>query len=153
MLQPLTCEQLRYGLERILLDVQMFNPHASSNRSAPRATVYQRHEKEKRRHYEECVRNVEQVSFIPVVILASGGMGKAASELYARIAALLAAKKPEQYCHVIDYVRCKLSFLLFMSCTMCLRGCRKLFGHPVVLEAGALSAALAVSVAQVNGYQ
>ena len=134
--------------EPTLLDVRLFNPYARSNPSAPRATVYRRHEKAKRRHYEERVRNVEQVSFVPVVISASGGMGKAASPLYARVAALVAAKKSEQYCHVMAYVRCKLSFSLLKSCIMCLRGCRQLFGHPVILGAGA-SSSLAVSEAQV----
>ena len=45
-------------------------------------------------------------------------------------AALLAAKKSKQYCHVMAYVRCRLSFSLLRSCIMCLRGCRKLFGRP-----------------------
>ena len=49
------------------------------------------------RHYEERVRNVEQASSVPVVMSASGGLGKAASALYAKVAALLAAKKSEQY--------------------------------------------------------
>eukprot|EP00117_Sycon_ciliatum_P014358 scpid90298/ scgid0023/ len=72
-LQPLTGERLRYrtaitedqarldigvsGLwgsrfERTLIDVRVFNPHAASNRTAPLATVYHRHEQEKRRKYE-----------------------------------------------------------------------------------------------------
>ena len=38
---------------------------------------------------------MEQVSFVPVVMSASAGMGKAASPLYARVAALLATKKSE----------------------------------------------------------
>ena len=65
------------------------------------------------------------------------------------VAALLAAKKSEQYCHVMAYVRCKLSFSLLSSCSMCVRGSRKLFGRPVVLKAGASSAALAVLGGQV----
>ena len=85
-----------------------------------------------------------------MAMAASEGMGKATSALYARVVALLAAKKSEQYCHVVAYIRCKLSFSLLRSCIMCLRGCRKLFGRPVVLEAGASSAALDVSEVQVR---
>ena len=68
------------------------------------------------RHYEERVRNVEQASFVSVVMSASGGMGKAASALYGRVAALLAAKKFEQYRHIMAYVQCKLSFSLLVLC-------------------------------------
>eukprot|EP00117_Sycon_ciliatum_P023019 scpid36326/ scgid19687/ len=81
--------------ERTLIDVRVFNPYARSNQSAPRTTVYHRHEREKRRHYEERVRQVEHATFVPAVMSASGGMGKAATALYKRVASLLAAKRGE----------------------------------------------------------
>ena len=88
--------------ERTLLDIRVFNPHARSNRSAPHTTVYRRHEKEKRRCYEERVREVEHATFMPVVLSASGGMGRAATSLYRRIALLRAERRKEQYSHVIS---------------------------------------------------
>ena len=142
LLQPLTEERMRYrsaiveeharldvavsGLwgcrfERTVLDMRVFNPHAHLNRSATHTTVYRRHEKEKRRCYEERVREVEHATFMPVVLSASGGMGRAATSLYRRIALLRAERRKEQYYHVISYVRCRLSFALLRSCIMCLR--------------------------------
>ena len=147
MLQPLTGESLRYkwaitedharldvaasGLwgsrfERTFIDVRVFNPHARSYRPAPRTTVYQRHEQEKRRKYEERVQEVERTTFVPAVISACGGMGKAASALFKGIAALIAEKKGESYQSVMAFNRCKLSFSLLRSCIMCFRGSRRL---------------------------
>ena len=101
-----------------LIDIRVFNPHSRSNRSAPHTIVYQRHEKEKRRHYEERVGQVEQASFVPVVMSASGGMGPASTALYKRIAHLLAENRGEHYSHVMAFVRCRISFSLLKSCIM-----------------------------------
>ena len=119
-----------------------------SNRSAPHTIVYQRHEKEKRRHYEERVRQVEQASFVPAVMSASGGMGPASTALYKRIAHLLAEKRGEHYSHVMAFVRSRISFSLLKSCIMCIRGCRRLnFGLKFAPSCGA-HAALAVAEAR-----
>ena len=121
--------------------------HARSNRSAPHTTVYRRHEKEKRRCYEERVREVEHATFMPVVLSASGGMVRAATSLYRRIALLRAERRKEQYSHVISYIRCRLSFALLRSCIMCLRGSRGLFRERSVRHPE--SAELVVAEAQV----
>ena len=163
-LQPLTGEQLQYrtanvedharldvaasGLwgsrfERTLIDVRVFNPYAPSNQSAPRTTVYHGHEREKRRHYEERVRQVEHATFVPAVMSASGGMGKAATTLYKRVATLLAAKRGEQCSHVMAFIRCRITFSLLRSCIICLRGCRRLSSQSA-LAVGDTPAALAV---------
>ena len=41
--------------EMAFVDVRVFNPCAQSNRRSPLASVYRRHEQEKKRHYEERV--------------------------------------------------------------------------------------------------
>eukprot|EP00117_Sycon_ciliatum_P004071 scpid84002/ scgid8592/ len=87
-LQPLGGEQLRYShihrwsppgrsgvgvlgsrFERTFLDVWVFKPHARSNQASSLASTYSKHEQEKRRAYEERVREVEQASFLPLVLL------------------------------------------------------------------------------------
>ena len=83
--------------ERTLIDVRVFNPYAPSNRASPLDTVYQRHEREKKRKYEERVRHVEHASFVPAVLSASGGFGRSAIALYKRIASLMADKHKEAY--------------------------------------------------------
>ena len=49
--------------ERAFFDVRVFNPYAPSNKTLPTATCYRRHEREKRRKYEERIREVEHASF------------------------------------------------------------------------------------------
>ena len=46
-------------------DVKVFNPTASSYRATPVASLYRRFEKEKRRKYEQRIREVEMGSFTP----------------------------------------------------------------------------------------
>ena len=77
-----------YGgrFERSFLDVRVFNPYARSNSSSSIASVYRKHEQEKRRLYEARVREVEHASFIPVVYATSGGAGRSANALVKRIA-------------------------------------------------------------------
>ena len=79
-LQPLTGERLQYRtaitddqarldvvssgvwggrFERVFLDVRVFNPFAQSNRTSSLTSTYQRHEKEKRRHYGQRVRDIQ----------------------------------------------------------------------------------------------
>ena len=145
-LQPLTGEQLRYRsantddqarldvaasgiwggrFERTFVDVRVFNPHASSNRSNSIAACYVKHEREKKRAYEQRVRNIEHASFVPAVLSTTGGMSRRATAFYKRIASLLAAEKTaELYSNVMANLRCRLSFALLRASVMCLRGAR-----------------------------
>ena len=91
---------------------------------------------------------MEHATFVPAVMSASGGMGKAATALYKRVASLLAAKRGEQYSHVMAFIRCRIAFSLLRSCIMCLRGCRRLSSQSA-LAVGDTSAALAVVEARV----
>ena len=62
--------------ERTFFDVQVFNAHAPSNRHSH---CYRKHELEKKRHYEQRVREV--ASFTPHVLSATGGMANEATVL------------------------------------------------------------------------
>eukprot|EP00117_Sycon_ciliatum_P033528 scpid19357/ scgid25783/ len=110
--------------ERSYFDVRVFNPHAPTNAKFALPAVYKRHEQEKRRRYEERITNVEHASFSPVVLSCTGGYGKAATALYARLASMLADKKQEPYSATISYIRCKLSFALIRAAVASLRGHR-----------------------------
>ena len=109
--------------ERTLIDARVINRHALSNRAAPLSIVYRNHEKEKKRHYGERVRNVQQASFVPAVMSASRGFSRAAA-LYKRISILHSEKQSEPYSHAMAFIRCRISFALLHSCTACLRGSR-----------------------------
>ena len=112
ILQPLTGEQLslttsnraegvrldvaangfwggRY--ERTLFDIKVFNPYALSYRHTPLPTLYRQQENIKKCAYER-VLEVKHALFIPLVMLLTGGLSKAANNMYKRLASLLREK-------------------------------------------------------------
>ena len=72
--------------------MRIFNPFALSYRSNTPAQCYCRNELEKRRSYDERVREVEHGSFSPLVFSTTGGMGTAATVVYKRLASLISEK-------------------------------------------------------------
>ena len=117
---------------RSFFDVRVFNAFAESNLSSCPAATFRRHEGEKRRAYKERIREVERGSFTPVVFSSSGGMGKAATVTYRRLASLLSNKWNSSYSVIMGWLRCSLSFFLLRSLLMCLHGFRSNFGSPGV---------------------
>ena len=76
-------EELRF--ERALFDVRIFNPHTPSNHNALVATTYRWHKREKRLQYEERFQEVERSSFVPFVLLCTGGAGPCATVVMKRL--------------------------------------------------------------------
>ena len=68
--------------QRSFFDIRVFNPLASSNRASSANSVYQKHEREKRRGYEQRVREIENGCFSPLVFNTLGGMGPTAQVVY-----------------------------------------------------------------------
>ena len=99
------------------------NPLASSN-NQPLSTCYRKQELEKRRHYDQRVREVEHGSFTPLVFNTLGGIGPTASVVFKRISSMIADKTDQPYHSVIRLIRCKLTFSLLRSTITCLRGSR-----------------------------
>ena len=108
-------------------DVRVFNPHAPCYRNSSLAQCYRKNELEKKRAYEERVREVEHGSFSPLVFSAAGGMGSIASIVYKRLASLLAEKRGNSYSSTLHWLRCRLNFSLLRSAIMCIRGSRSTF--------------------------
>ena len=104
--------------EKAFLDVRVFNPSAQSNRHGSLASVYRRHELEKKRQYEQRVRDVEQATFTPLVMSTTGGMGKAATTFYKRLASMLSEKRDVSYGKTINWIRCHLRFALVRASIM-----------------------------------
>ena len=132
-LHPLTGEQLTYTTanvedgarldiaanmfwggryERNFIDVRIFNPHTPSNRNSDLATCYRKHERSKKRAYEQRVREVEHTSFTPLVLSASGGMAWEATNFYKNLASKLAMKWNQSYSTTISWLHCRLTFSL-----------------------------------------
>lgn len=152
MLQPITGEHLQRStiseanarldvavsgftgdrFERTFYDVRVFNPLVRSNHATSIESVYSKHEQEKRRRYEERVREVENSNFSPFVMSCTGGYGQAAALTIKRLASLLAEKRQTPYSTMIAWLRTQFCFSMLRSCIMSLRGARKLREHTTI---------------------
>ena len=147
-LQPVTGEQFDYrtanredgarldivaqsfwGRDRqsAFFDVRVFNPYAPCYRSSSLAQCYRKNELEKKRAYEQRIREIEHGSFSPLVFSAAGGMGTIATVVYKRLASLLAEKQGRSYSSTLHWLRCRLNFSLLRSAITCIRGSRSIF--------------------------
>ena len=54
-------------MEKAFFDVRIFHPNAASNQSKPLPQLYQAHENEKKRMYNQRIIEVEHASFTPLV--------------------------------------------------------------------------------------
>ena len=116
--------------EKTYFDVRVFNPYAPSNKKQTPATCYRKHKREKKRVYDQRVREVEHSSFTPLIFSATGGMGREATCFYKRLASMLANKWDQPY-STLWWLRCRLTFSLIRSAIQALRGARSSQGHAV----------------------
>ena len=127
VLSPQGCFFLRFGFtlwlgtyhdphtlcrERAMMDVRVFNPFAPSNSNSTLDSCFTKHEREKTRAYGRRVREVEHATFVPLVMSATGGLAKHATNFYKRLASLLADKWTQPYSSTLYWLRCSLSFSL-----------------------------------------
>ena len=151
-LQPLSGEQLRRSanatqearleisargfwddrFSRSLFDVRVFHPNAPSAIQAPLASQYAKHERSKRREYEQWVRDVEGASFVPLVFSSTGGMGPACATTFKRLADLLSEKLDCPYAAMLNWLRCRVLFALLHSAVTSLRGSRRRLHLPQI---------------------
>ena len=90
--------------ERAFFDVRVFNPCAQSNRQTSLLSTYRRHEQEKKRQYDQRIREVEHSTFTPLVLSTTGGMGRAATSFYKRLVAMLSEKRDVPYSKMIGWI-------------------------------------------------
>jgi len=79
------------------LDIRVFNPLTPSYWNQALATCYRKNKQEKRRAYEQRVREVEHGCFTPLVFSASGGMRASAKVFYKKLASMIALKYDTAY--------------------------------------------------------
>ena len=71
--------------QRVFIVVKVFNPNASSYRDSSLSLLYRRLEKEKRRKYEQRIRDVEMGCFTPLVFSTFGGMSTICNIFFKRL--------------------------------------------------------------------
>ena len=114
------------------LDVRVFNPYAPSNRNTTIEKCFRKHKLEKKRAYSQRVREIKHASFTPLVLSASGGLTKEATNFYKRLASLLADKWDQPYSQTRNWLRCRISFALLHSAIQCIRGACSSCDHAIL---------------------
>ena len=104
--------------------VRVFNPFVQSNLNTPLGQCYRKQEMEKKRTYEERIREVEHGSFSPLVFTTAGGIETMATVVYKRLASYIAEKHDKPYGKTVHWIRCQLNFSLLRSAIICMRSSR-----------------------------
>jgi hypothetical protein len=93
--------------QRTFFDIRVFNPLVPSYQNTPLAQCYRRNEQEKKRAYDQRVREIEHGSFSPLVFSATGGMGTVATVVYISVGGNDCRKACEvlQYNYAVDQVQ------------------------------------------------
>ena len=113
-----------------------FPPRGGTTRKSQHnpSQCFRKHEREKIRAYGQRVREVEHATFVPIVMSATGGLSKQATNFYKRLASLLADKQDQPYSTTLHWLRCSLSFSLFRSAIQCIRGARSSRDHAMKMS-------------------
>ena len=105
-------------------DVRVTNTNADSQKHLSTKKILDKHEKEKKRHYNHRVMNIEHGTFTPLVFSVNGSIGAEYLKFHKHLADMISLKNGERYERILSITRCKLSFLILKSSLMCIRGSR-----------------------------
>ena len=100
--------------QRAFFDVRVFNPFVRSYSHLPLSRCYRTHEQEKRRAYDERIREVERACFSPLVFAASGGMGPVATINCVSETCFFAGQQMEHQLQPLPVLD-KMSFVFFIA--------------------------------------
>ena len=106
-----------------VMDCRITDTDAKSYGNVSSAKILARHEREKKKKYEEACKERRR-TFVPLVYSVDGMPGKAARSTERRIASLLAAKWDRQYSEMCCFVRRRIALSIARSTTLLLRGDR-----------------------------
>ena len=115
-------------------DVRVFNPNAKRYINHELTKSYEMNEKEKKKCYNERILQVEHGSFTPLVMSATGGMGRECKKFYSRLSEIVAEKRGQRYSTVAPWIRRKICFSLVNSIGLCLRGSRTVFNNQAIVS-------------------
>ena len=110
--------------QNAFFDVRVTNADSASQINSSIPSILRKHEEAKKREYNERVMQIEQGTFTPLVFTTTGSMGPECILFHKSLAEKLATKSGERYSDVMNFIRCKLSFMCVRSSLLCLRGSR-----------------------------
>ncbi len=118
----------RHG-QNAYFDVRVTNPLCATAMKNSVAKTLDYHEREKKRKYNARIMTQEHGTFTPLIFTALGTTGKECDKFLKTLSEKIAIKDNERYEHVINWIRCKISFLCIKSCILCVRGSRSLINN------------------------
>ena len=86
-----------HNRQKTYFDVRVFNPFCATLSKVPLPQCYRRAELEKKRAYEQRIREIEFGSFSRLVFPTTGGLGSTATVVFKRLASLIADKQEQPY--------------------------------------------------------
>ena len=105
-------------------DIRITNTNSKSQVQTTTQKCLEKHEREKKRHYNNRIMNIEHGTFTPLVFSVTGVMGKECSMFHKHMAEKIASKNEEKYSDVMNVIKCRLSFLILRASLLCIRGSR-----------------------------
>ena len=91
-------------------DIRVTQVNALSHKDLSTESIFRKQENEKKRQYNQRIKDVEHGTFTPLVLGTNGGMGKEGQMFLKQLADKLANKQSEDYSTVIAWIRTRLSF-------------------------------------------
>ena len=111
--------------QNAFFDFRVFYPFASSHNTKSPAQLFKKIASDKKREYEQRMIEVDNASFIPMIMSSSGMMGPEMTIVLKHLARKLATQSGEQYSHVVGVLRCRFAFSMMRMALICLRGSRR----------------------------
>ena len=137
-----------HNRQKTYFDVRVFNPFCATLSKVPLPQYYRRAELEKKRAYEQRIREIEFGSLSPIVFSSTGRLGSTATVIFKKLASLIADKQEQPYSKKLFWLHCKVSFSLLRSAIICLCGSRSTNHRPQHLFDTSID--LAISDSKVN---
>ena len=111
----------------------MFNPYAPSNKNTTIEKCFRKHQLEKKRAYDQRVREIEHASFTPLASSISKRRVFQGSYTFLQEIAIPFSREmgPFLYNQTMNWLRCTIPFALLRSAIQCVRGARSSRGHAV----------------------
>ena len=103
-------------------DVRITNKNSEFQRHLTSEKIFTKHEREKKRQYNNRIMNVEHSTFTPFVFSVNGGMAKKFLKIHKFVAGKIANKSGCRYEKVLSIIKCILSLLILRASLMCVKG-------------------------------
>ncbi len=118
------CKGFWRPAQSAFFDVRVTNPMSATALKNSLNRVYYSQEKEKKRKYNYRIMNKDNGTFTPLVYSVAGSLAPECSVFHKKLCTRLSEKQNEKYSDVMNWVKCKISFLCIRACLTCLRGTR-----------------------------